>query len=486
MEQNINAKPNLKGYSAKAYIKFIVLSVFGIFAFFVNFPLPDYQISIFGWEFGAVSANSTMLVTHLTRFIRAALWDGNFRIMPAILWLFGVYCIADLFFIRPKTFWHTTRVAAVFSIIKIIGFVLFTFAAVDYYFGVHPAFLGWLFSGLETLGGVGIAFFVMDGILIPATIAVTLAAAFLPLLTDYGLVDFFGVFARRFMRPVFRLPGRAAVIAVGSLLANFAVGHIAANSQYKTGRMNRRESIVIATSLTSGSIGIMLVVAMNTGIMRHWNTYVWTTFLIILVVTIITSRVYPLSKVPEAYYEGAVPIPEKEYRSHIMRYSIKEALDTATGAEHYGKRLTSIMKESIGVLGTIVAGTGFFTALGVVLFTYTPIFTWIGYIFWPFVRIAVPAYEATTATSAAALSFLDITLPSLLVATGEWTLRIRYMIAVVPIAAIVFLGTWVPCIMATDLPVKFSHLVIIWLERMFLSIIFAALFALALFPAGAV
>jgi len=33
-------------------------------------------------------------------------------------------------------------------------------------------------------------------------------------------------------------------------------------------------------------------------------------------------------------------------------------------------------------------------------------------------------------------------------------------------------------------PVKFSHLCIIWLERMILSIIITGLFAIILFPAG--
>jgi nucleoside recognition membrane protein YjiH len=138
------------------------------------------------------------------------------------------------------------------------------------------------------------------------------------------------------------------------------------------------------------------------------------------------------------------------------------------------------------MLGASIVGPAFFVTVGIVLFAFTPIFTWIGYIFWPFMRIVIPAHEAVTASSGAAIGFLDNTLPSLLVATGEWTLRIRYMMAVIPVTAVVFLSSFVPCIMATSLPVKFGHLVIIWLERMILSIIFAALISLILFPAGAV
>ena len=39
--------------------------------------------------------------------------------------------------------------------------------------------------------------------------------------------------------------------------------------------------------------------------------------------------------------------------------------------------------------------------------------------------------------------------------------------------------------MATEVPVKFGEICVIWIERMLLSIIITALFALILFPAGA-
>ena len=478
-------KPSLTGYSPAAYLKLIVFSAFGIFAFFVSFPLPAYQISVFGWHFGAVGANSTMLISHLTALIRAALWTGNFKAMPAIIWLFGVYCLVDLFYLRFNNSWRSSNVARAFSVFKIAGFVFLTCTVVDYYFGVHPAFFSWYFTDIGIIGGHSISFFVLDRILIMVSITIPAAAAFLPLLTDYGLVDLVGVLARRFMRPVFRLPGRAAVIAVSALLASFVVGHLGANNDYKSGRMNERESVVVGTSFTSASIGFMLVLAMNTNIMHLWNIYLWSTFAIILIVTVISVRIPPLSKISDNYLEGVEPRPEKAYTSHIMRHAVKEALDTASGAEHYGKRLGKMLKECIGVLGVCATGSTFFAAASIVAHTFTPIITWAGFLFWPIMRIALSASEAVTASSGAVLSFIELVLPSILVAAGEWTLRIRFILAVIPIASIIFLAAWVPCIMATSLRVKFSHLAIIWLQRMILSSLLAALLSIALFPAGA-
>ena len=481
-----DAKPSLNGYCVKTYLRLIIPSLFGIFAFFINFPLPEYQLSLFGWQFGTVNAMSTMLVTHLTNFIRAALWTGNFSAMPIIIWLFGVYCLYDIFIARFNSNWRGTKVALIFSLLKVIGFVLLCFTVLHYYFGFSPDFMFWYFSGIDFIGGSAIALFVLDRILVMVTITIPLAAAFLPFLTGYGLVDFFGVIFRRVMRPVFKLPGRAAVIAVSSLLASFVVGHMGANEEYKTGRMTRRESMLIATSLTSASIGFMLVLAMNTGIMHMWNTYLWSTFFLVLLITVITARLYPLSKIPDTYLDGVTPAPEKVYDSHLFQHALNEALTTAQSTDGMKNKFRALTKDTIGVLGVVATGATVFSAIGIVLYTYTPILTWVGYIFYPFALVAMPASEALTVGSGAALSFIELTLPSLLVSAGEWSLRARFMLAVIPCTSIIFISSWMPCIMGTGLPVKFSQLLIIWLQRMILSVLFTALLSILLFPPGAV
>lgn len=474
-------------YSVNTYIKFIIYSAFGIFVFFINFRLPAYQLAIGSWEFGPVSAQSNVIVSHLTNFVKSALYSGNFKAMPFVVWAFGVYGIIDLFVIRPNKFWHTSRVVAAFALFKILGFCMLTFSVIQIYFEWFPGFMGWFFCAVPSLGGKSISVFIMSNILISVCISIPSASLFLPFLIDYGLVDFVGVFVRPVMRPVFKLPGRAAIIMVSAFLGNFSVGHIAINDQYKSGRMNNREAQVIGTSLSTVSVGFLLVLANNTGLnqLGYWNLYFWTAFLITLLVTLIGVRIYPLNKVPDDYYAGVTPNPEPIIRQNILRNAAAEALDVAEAQAHPGKRIAYIMNETVGVLGTVASGAAIFATVGVLLYTYTPIVEWIGYIFYPFMRIAIPANEAVTASTGAAVSFIEVTLPALLVAVGEWTLRTRYMMAVIPVTSIIFLASFVPCLMATEVPVKFWHMVIIWVERMILSVIITALFAIVLFPAGA-
>ena len=39
----------LSDYSAKTWFRFLFFSVFGVFAFFINFRLPEYQFTIGAW-----------------------------------------------------------------------------------------------------------------------------------------------------------------------------------------------------------------------------------------------------------------------------------------------------------------------------------------------------------------------------------------------------------------------------------------------------
>ena len=190
----------------RTLFRFFFFSVLGVFVFFINVPFPAYQISVGPWQWGAVAAQSNVIVSHLTNLVKAALYTGNFPAMPFVVWGIGVYSIVDLFFLRPKKFWGTTKVAAVFAVFKIVGFLLLSCAIVDIYFGVHFPFMGWFFDPVASLGGKSISAFIMSNILVTICISIPAASLFLPMLVDYGLVEFVGVLVRTVMRPVLLRP----------------------------------------------------------------------------------------------------------------------------------------------------------------------------------------------------------------------------------------------------------------------------------------
>ncbi len=63
-------------------------------------------------------------------------------------------------------------------------------------------------------------------------------------------------------------------------------------------------------------------------------------------------------------------------------------------------------------------------------------------------------------------------LPALLVT--ETPIITRFLIAIVSVSEILFFSASIPCMMATKIPLTMKDYIIIWIERMILSILIAA------------
>lgn len=86
------------------------------------------------------------------------------------------------------------------------------------------------------------------------------AGLLLPLLLDFGLLEFVGTMMTRIMRPVFRLPGRSAVDCFASWLGDGSVGILLTSKQYEGKFYTQREAAVIGTTFSAVSITFCLVV----------------------------------------------------------------------------------------------------------------------------------------------------------------------------------------------------------------------------------
>lgn len=109
--------------------------------------------------------------------------------------------------------------------------------------------------------------------------------------------------------------------------------------------------------------------------------------------------------------------------------------------------------------------------IGLLLARFTPVFDWLGYLFYPFARL-VGLPEPVLAGKAAAVGIAEMFLPAGIVADQE-SLLLRFVIGVVCVSAVIFFSALVPCIIATGIPVKIWQLVVIWFERVVLTILIA-------------
>lgn len=80
--------------------------------------------------------------------------------------------------------------------------------------------------------------------------------------------------------------------------------------------------------------------------------------------------------------------------------------------------------------------------------------------------------DALLTAKALALSIAEMLLPSAVVT--ETPIITRMLVAIVSVSEVLFFSASIPCMMGTQIPIKFTDYLIIWVERVILSILIAA------------
>ena len=419
-------------------IKFLAYGIIGVIAFFIPINL---------------GGRNTIILDHIIVFLRNTFPSGASFYALLIIIAGGVYP-----FIKKE--WNKDTTTLVFSMLKILGVGV----SLLYFFKIGPM---WLFEKDLTP-------FLFEKLVVPVGIIVPVGAIFLAFLVDYGLLEFIGVLMQPVMRPVWKVPGRSAIDALASFVGSYSIALLITNRVYKEGKYTLKEAMIIATGFSTVSATFMIIVAKTTGLIDFWNFYFWSTLAITFTVTAITVRIPPLSMKENRLSDGS----GKEENSSRFAKALEEGLKAFHEApplhESIKKNFTDGVLMAMGILPSIMS----VGLIGLLLSKYTPLFDYLGYVFYPFVKIfGVP--DAFLISKAAALEISEMFLPSLLISGAS--LVARYVTAVVSVSAILFFSASIPCIFSTSIPFKLSDIIIIWFERTVLSLILALSVALIVF-----
>ncbi|RBP96385.1 nucleoside recognition membrane protein YjiH [Cytobacillus firmus] len=433
---NQSHQPELKNPNAalKNKVKFFLFSAIGIFMFFV--PVT-------------VNEKSSIMLDHIVTAIQTSIPAAVPYYALLIIMLGAIYP----FYTKS---WNKNKVNIVFSIFKVIGL----FVAIMIVSGYGP---DWLFN--PSMGP-----FLFDKLVVPVGLLVPIGSVFLALLVGYGLLEFFGVIMQPIMKPIWKTPGKSAIDAVASFVGSYSIGLLITNRVFKEGKYSIKEAAIIATGFSTVSATFMIVVAKTLGLMEIWNTYFWTTFAVTFIVTAITVRIWPLRSMSEEYYNGQQP-PMESFSGSRLQEAWKEAMDTAAQSPVLWKNIRDNLKDGIVMTMSILPSIMSVGLLGLVLAEFTPVFDWLGYIFYPFTAL-VQLPEPLLAAKASAVGIAEMFLPALLAA--EAALATKFVIGVVSVSAIIFFSALVPCILSTEIPITIPQLLVIWAERTILTILIAA------------
>lgn len=319
--------------------------------------------------------------------------------------------------------------------------------------------------------------------LLPILFAVFLfAGLFLPLLLNFGLLELFGTLLTKFMRPIFRLPGRSSIDCLASWLGDGTIGVLLTSKQYEEGYYTKREAAVIGTTFSVVSITFSLVVISQVGLGHMFVPFYLTVTGAGVIAAIIIPRIPPLSRKPDTYFverpddysEEKIPQGFTPF-SWGMTQAVEKARANRSFQDFFIAGVRNILDMWMGVAPIVMAlGT-----LALIVAEYTPVFQWLGLPFIPLLELMqVP--EAKAASETLIVGFADMFLPSVIGAEigSEMT---RFIIAAVSVTQLIYMSEVGGLLLGSKIPVSFGELFIIFLQRTIVTLPIIVLVAHVIF-----
>lgn len=317
--------------------------------------------------------------------------------------------------------------------------------------------------------------FVLNDLLTVLVIIFLLAGLLLPLLLDFGLLEFIGAMLTRVMRPLFTIPGRAAVDCITSWIGDGTLGVMLTVTQYERGYYSKREAAIIATTFSAVSITFSIVVLAQVDLMVYFGVYYLLICLIGVVCALLLPRIPPLSRIKDDYLVPDKAMGETIPDGYSSSFAYGLALARQRVAEHrgIGQFIENGIRNAAGMWFGVLPVVMCIGTLALLLANNTTIFDTLGQPFLPLLQfIDIP--EAAAASKTMIVGFTDMFTPSILAAGTITSPMTRFIVAVISVTQLIYLSEVGGLILGSKIPVNLLELFIIFLERTIISLIIAA------------
>jgi len=446
----------MKKFSLSTWLLFLLPSLAGVILFMIPIPIDGgFQIPI-AWLASLLSALLEPVVQWLAlvTLLIAAVGSTIFLFKPK-----ENTFINNLFKVTP--FWTVTRiVGALFSILII--------------WQIGPEAIWSESTGGMLLSPTGLVSFLFTIFLF--------AGLLLPLLLNFGLLEFFGTMMVKIMRPLFKLPGRSAVDALTSWVGDGTIGVLLTSRQYEEGYYTKKEAAIIGSTFSVVSITFCIVVLEKLDLGNYFIPYYLTVLLCGVVLALIMPRIYPLVGKEDTHIDGRpLDLDTEKFPENynVVTHGLEKALNTASKNRSIGKFFTDGIKNVvdmyIGVAPVVLA----FGTIALVLAEYTSVFAILGKPFEPLLMLfGIP--EAAAAAQTMVVGFADMFLPSILGASIESEMT-RFFIATMSVTQLIYMSEVGGLLLGSKIPLNIKDLIIIFLLRTLISFPIIAVVAHILF-----
>lgn len=436
--------------SISKFLKFFIPSLLGLFLFII--PLP------FGEIFNIADVSPVNIgVGFISELLKLAIGDYIPTICLVIIIASAVLSLlAKVVNIKNEFFKNILDVTPFWLFFRVVGAVFM----VMIYTNVGPEFIISEDTGHVILG------------IMPSLIALFLIAGFLlPLVLDFGLMDFFGTMISKFMRTLFLVPGRASVDTLSSWLGDATLGIMITNTQYKQGFYTKKESCIIAVCFSLVSLPFSTVIADQLGFMDKFVPFYLTVCAASLVCALILPRLYPLCKIKNETYNN-VPYEAEEISEEggLFKQGLNNAMNRAAKAPTLNEIIVNGFKNIVDIYISLIPLVLAWGTISLALAEFTPVFTWISYpVILVLELLQIP--NAVEAAPAVLVGFTDMFIPSVMVSGEGFAEVTKFVIGALSISQLVYMTETGAVILKSEIPLKLKDLMVIFLIRTVISLL---------------
>lgn len=432
--------------SKNAIWKFLIPSLIGVLLFLVPIKVN-----------GEVTIGVGVFATFLL--------DGAGQYIPHFILVLLVLTVAITLvtvIFKPATIIDRTFTRNLFLVgwfgitMRVFGLVVGIMA----FFEIGPEFIASPNTGgvvLYDLAPVLLTWFLFAGIL-------------LPLLVEFGLMEFVGALLNKVMRPLFTLPGRSSIDTMASWMGAGTVGVLVTMKQYDEGYYTKREAAVIATTFSIASVAFSLVVANVANIGHLFVPFYITVSIASIIAAFIMPRIPPLSRKEDTYYEPVGQRIDEVQPEGVsnFKWGWRQALEKAGAA----KSPIGLVKDGVQTVLDIWVGliplVMSLGALALIIAEFTPIFNIISYPLVPVLEL-MQLPNAAEAAPTMLVGFADMFLPAVIGGSIDAEIT-RFVVAALSLTQLVYMSEIGILILRSNIPVSIAELLIIFIERTIITL----------------
>ena len=447
----------------KSLLNFLIPSIIGIIIFMI--PVK------FDGEW-------TIIVKIFADFIAKTIGDylpALCTIIITISFVMSVLASFNVKFIKEnKLLNQTFSVTPVWLVLRILGFIVVWMVVLKDKLNLGPFF--------DMIVADESATFILNDLLTSLVIIFVIASMLLPLLLDFGLLEFIGAIFTKIMRPVFLIPGRAAVDCITSWIGDGTLGVMLTSNQYESGYYSAKEAAIISTNFSAVSITFSLIVLSQVDMVDYFGVYYLLVCLVGIVCAIIVPRIPPLSLKKDDYVVDSNHDNEdiaKNYNSSVQ-YGLDLAIKRAESHKGIGEFLKNGIENAFGMWFSVMPIVMIIGTASLVLANNTQIFEILGKPFLPLLNfLKVP--ESLAASKTMIVGFSDMFTPSIIAASTIQSQMTKFIVATISVTQLIYLSEVGGLILASSIPVNLFELFVIFIERTIISLLIVAPIAHLLF-----